>query len=187
MNLILENIVTLMVTISGVVIGGLITLKANSITNAQSLKKEHQLAMLQKIKELLQAWHSHLAKDVIQNFQQQNAAPCITFSLCDALRTLILYFDANPSVLKTFQPDFEKLRKQELSLQLVREKWNSELLILMEKYALQTPESLYDYEDGRKLWDNYASRILEIQKGINAMILSIDLHIEKSILNEKWF
>ena len=187
MNLLLESIVTLIVTITGVVIGGLITLKANSITNAQSLKKEHQLAMLQKIKELLQVWHSHLAKDVTQNFEQKSSKPLITFFPCDALRTLILYFNANPSVLKTFQPDFEKLRKQELSLQLVREKWNSQLLSLMEKHALQTPESLYDYEDGRKFWDDYAARILEIQKGINTMILSIDLHIEKSILNEKWF
>ncbi len=72
MELIYGSITTLITTIAGVIIGGLITIKVNNITNTKTLRKTHELSILQKVKELLQAWSEHLSTDVTNAFESKD-------------------------------------------------------------------------------------------------------------------
>ncbi len=185
MELIYGVITTLITTIVGVIIGGFITIKVNNITNTKTLRKTHELSILQKVKELLQAWSEHLSIDVTNAFESKDINNFKTVSLCKELHTLIVIFKSNMSVLKEFNSHFDKLRSKELSLQLEQETLKTKLVTLANKYDILHAADLCEYTEGAKIWEDYAHKVLEINEGIDTLITLLDLYIEKNILNLK--
>lgn len=179
----INGVITLITTIVGVIIGGFITIKVNNITNTKTLRKSHELSILQKVKALLQAWSEHLSTDATNAFESQDINNFKTVSLCKELHTLIIIFKSNMSVLKEFSSHFDILRKKELSLQLEQETFKTKLVTLANKYDKLHAADLYEYTEGAKIWDDYANKVLEINKGIDNLITLLDLYIERNILN----
>jgi hypothetical protein len=168
--------------IMGVIVGGLITIKVSDLTNTKLLKKEHQLKILQEVKQYLRAWSTCLLEDCAKNFERDNIGEFKTVTLCPALASAIAYFDTNLSALKPFAEEFSALRKQEMSLQSEQEGMVNQLLQFADEHGTSVPLELYKYTNVSRLFEQYADKINGLRNSTNSLVSKMDLYIETDVL-----
>lgn len=177
-----EMMYNLITTIIGVVIGGLITIKVSNLTNTKLLKKEHQLKILQEVKQHLRDWSVHLLEDCNRNLECNDIREFKTVTLCPALATAIVYFDTNLFSLKPFVELFNVLRKKEISLQLEQENMLNQLLQFADEHGTSIPLELYKYTNVSQLFEQYANKINGLHNDITSLVSKMDLYIETNVL-----
>ncbi len=166
----------------GVVIGGLITVKVNNVTNSKVIKKTHALSMLQRIKELLTGWSGQLSADMARAFELEDINNFQAVTHCKELESLIVYFETNLSVLKEFNKTFKHLRQKELFLKMAESEFKTKLVNLANNHKTVLAQDLYEIDEGERIYESYAAKVGEITMGIHKLIVSIDVYIEKKIL-----
>lgn len=179
----IQNLIS---TILGVIIGGLITIKVSNLTNTKLLRNQHTLEVLQNIKNLLRKLGEDILLDSTAFFESENIDDFKDIPRSNALKTLIIHFDINNSVLKPFKEKFNEIKKIEIKVMINEANLKKELIIFSDKYKTKEVEKLYEYTEVSLIIERYAEEVFNLFTHVENLIAEIDSYIDIVLLKNSF-